>query len=192
LAFLTPFSGALASADDQVRFTRAARGLFIAGMLAGVCGGIGIVWVPEKEVLSAFPTFWRFKLLALGELLLWLSACWYPGRIRRQFRYIEGASATILAFAVISHFAFVLVLWTGGLNASVFSATFLSLFGVAVLVPEDAAIRIVLVLVVLVESIILTAVNVPYRQHNSAMLTLSLIAYVFAAVIRFLLERDNI
>lgn len=191
MAFLKPFSRAPASDEDQVRFKGAARGLFIAGILAAFSAAIGVVSVRETEVLSAGPRFWRFKFLAVGEALLWFASCWYPGRLRRRFRYIEGAAATILAFAVISHFAFVLVLWTGGLNGSVFAATFLSLFGIAALVPEDTAIRVLLILVVLVEAVILVTADAQQRRHNSAILILSLIAYVFAAVVRWLLEREN-
>ena len=203
MAFFKLFSGAVASDDDLRRFRRAALGLVGAGVLAAVCAAVGTALVPEKEVLrashesasrmvGALPNFWRFKFLVVGEGLLFLLSCLYPLRFRRRFRYIEGAAATILAFAVISHFGFVLVLWTGNLNTSVFAATFLSFFGFAVLIPEDTAIRTVLATLVFVESIALVVMDPVNLQHNSVVLLLSLIAYGSAGLVRWFLVRGTI
>jgi len=183
---------ALASGEDQRRYRRVGKGLFWAGVLAAICTAGGTVGVPEKEVMLAFPRFWHYKYVAFGESVLWFVACLYTWQLRRLFRYIEATIAAIVAFSIISHFVYALVLWTGGLKGSVFAATFLSLMGISLLVPEDAAIKIVLAIIVLIEGVALVCIDVPNRQHNSMILTLSVVAFFFAAIVRWLLNRDEL
>lgn len=191
MSFLTPFSRSVASDDDRARYVRVAKGLFFAGVFAGVCIVFGWAAAPEDELKNIGPNLSRHKVLVFCEGLLWLGACFLPVYFRRQCRYIEGTVASILAFGVISHFAYLLVCWTGGLNNSVFAATFLSLLGVSLLLPEELAIRLALVLILLIESLLLVFQDPKYVSHNATILTLSGAAYFFAAVIRWFLDRDG-
>jgi hypothetical protein len=181
----------MTTVDDQRRYRRVASGLFWAGFLGAFCAAIGAVSGPEKEVVFVGPNFWEYRYITFAEGLLWAIACLYPWKFRTTFRYIEGTVTTILAFSIISHFLFVLVLWSGGLHSSVYAATFLSLLGISLLVPEDAAIKAILFILVLAEAVALVLMSGDQQRHNWAILILSVIAYFFAAAVRWLLNRDN-
>ena len=185
------FSSPEAVGDDRRRYLDAAKGLRWAGLLAVICVAVVTVFIPESELISVAPNFWRHKYVTAGGILLWFLACLYPSIIRRKFRCIEGTAALLVGFTMISLFMFFLVRWTGGLYNSVFAATFLSLFAVSILLPEDSAIKVILVLVILSEAIVLALENTAFRKHNSAVLVLSLVAYFFAGAVRWLLNRDQ-
>ena len=183
------FSTTDAEGEDHRRYRAAGFGFLCAGLLAAVFAVVGALGVDESEVMSVGPGLWRYRFLAGSEFLLWLVACFYP-ILRRRFCHLHATAAMIVAFTVISHFLLILVLWTGGLNGSVFSATFLSLFGVSIIVPQDRMLKCVLFLIALGESLILL-LNLPQRQHNGMLLFLSLSAYLFAGVVRWLIDQET-
>ena len=186
--FFLPFSFRQIEEEvERERYCEAVNALFVAGVLAGVLTTLGVYYAPTGEAGGFWTEIQRSFGSVVAALLAWLGGIYWTHHRGTKLRHIEGSISVTAAFGAISFLLYLVVLATGSLSQSAFSATFFVVLTVAFSLPQSAAIRLAFVVILISEAFSLAWTDVGHRQHDLVMVGLSLITNSFLAIVRHML-----
>jgi hypothetical protein len=186
------FSLKYSAEADRIRYRNAAIGFCIAALLViGISLGIREflkkVSPSAIEVQPAFDAAANYTgtLYILG--ILFVVSLIFP--FSKKLRHCVGTICNSISFLIIAAVMCFLVHGSGGLGSSLYGAPFLALISIALFVPSDRIIKILLFSITLVLGITLVIYTHPDKQlHDSIILALSVTSFGFAALIKSFLN----
>lgn len=146
--FKQTFSTAtITNAHENERYKDASISLLIAGILFLFLAWAGAKFSKNAPAMKAFDTVWtNDRDWLIGGIIGLCFVSLVPASLARRNRlsYLMGTLSNLLAFGLIAFFMALLVRKSGGIFNSIFGTTFMSLFAVALFVPESIPVRILL------------------------------------------------
>jgi hypothetical protein len=189
-SFFQPFSAHMIKEEaERSRYREAVNGLLASGGVAGLLTLAGVYFAPEVEAGGFWVAIQHHLGLVVASMFALLLGFLLPHYRGSRLRHLEGSISVIAAFAAISFLLYLVVLATGSLFQSAFSATFFVVLTVAFSLPQSAAIRLAFVTIVITEATFLVSTDVGHRQHDAVMVILSLFTNFFVIIVRHMLNK---
>jgi hypothetical protein len=153
-----------------------------------VVGGIKVLQLFHTDVVDTHKinysvTIYNFLVSCVCYVTYF--SYYFKGKLRVR----DGTLLCVTSFSSIAFFIACMVSWTGGVSSSIFTSCFVSLIGIALFMPEDYAIKIILTGVMCFMSIGLLCFNPSIK--NAVFLIFSGIANGSAGFIKFILNEKK-
>lgn len=183
------------SEQDRKRYKIAAGGFFIAaiiiifGVLFGVPELLKKIAPDNKELVPAWDLakdysgwIWIFSgLFIISTVVPFFS---------KKLRHFTGTLCNLLSFTVLAAIMSFFVHGSGGLGSSLYGTPFLALLSIALFVPEDRLIRILMFVITVILGILVVCYVAPEKQpHDFIVLLLSTLSFGFANAVKSSLNR---